>query len=76
MDNDITIEEALNLMPSLTQVKVVFENGCFFSGRKYKVLKQLSPQQKKLKVSKTLSTMIPMHFKIRLVKQTVLYCGK
>lgn len=76
MDNSITVEEALYLMPSLTQVKVVFENGCFFSGSKYKVLRQLSPQQKNLKVSKMLNAMIPMHFKINLVKQTLIFCGE
>ena len=76
MDNNITVEEALYLMPSLTQVKVVFENGCFFSGSKYKVLRQLSPQQKNLKVSKMLNAMIPMRFKINLVKQYILYCSK
>lgn len=75
MDDNITVEEALYLMPVLTPVKVIFENGCFFSGSKYKVLRQLSPQQKNLKVSKILNAMIPMPFKINLVKQTLLFCG-
>ena len=46
MDDSITVEEALYLMPSLTPVKVIFESGCFLSGSKYKILRQLSPQQK------------------------------
>lgn len=75
MADNITVEEALYLMPSLTPVKVVFESGCFFSGNKYKVLRRLSPQQKNLKVSKILNTMIPLPFKINLVKQTLLFCG-
>lgn len=75
MADNITVEEALYLMPSLTPVKVIFESGCFFSGSKYKVLRQLSPQQKELKVSKILNTMIPLPFKINLVKQTLLFCG-
>ena len=74
MADNITVEEALYLMPSLTPVKVIFESGCFFSGSKYKVLRQLSPQQKELKVSKILNAMIPLPFKINLVKQTILYC--
>lgn len=74
MDSNITVEEALYLMPSLTPVKVIFESGCFFIGNKYKVLRQLSPQQKELKVSKMFNTMIPLPFKINLVKQTILYC--
>lgn len=76
MADSITVEEALYLMPSLTPVKVIFESGCFLSGSKYKVLRQLSPQQKELKVSKMLNTMIPLPFKINLVKQTLLFCGR
>lgn len=76
MADTITVEEALYLMPSLTPVKVIFESGCFLSGNKYKVLRQLSPQQKELKVSKILNTMIPLPFKINLVKQTLLICEK
>ncbi len=75
MENNITVEEALYLIPSLTPVKVIFESGCFFSGSKYKVLRQLTPQQKELKVSKILNAMIPLPFKINLVKQTLLFCG-
>jgi len=75
MADNITVEEALYLMPSLTPVKVVFESGCFFSGNKYKVLRQLSPQQKNLKVSKILNTIIPLPFKINLVKQPLHFCG-
>lgn len=75
MADNITVEEALYLMPSLTPVIVIFESGCFFSGSKYKVLRQLSPQQKELKVSKMLNTMMPLPFKINLVKQTLLFCG-
>lgn len=75
MDSNITVEEALYLMPFLAPVKVIFESGCFLSGSKYKVLRQLSPQQKELKVSKMLNTMIPLPFKINLVKQTLLFCG-
>ena len=76
MDKDITVEQALYLMPSLTPVKVIFESGCFISGNKYRVLKTLSPKQKNLKVSKILNAMIPMPFKINLVKQTLLICGE
>ena len=75
MADVITVEEALHLIPLSSNVKVIFESGCFFSGSKYKVLRQLSPQQKELKVSKILNTMIPLPFKLNLVKQTLLFCG-
>lgn len=60
MDSNITVEEALYLMPSLTPVKVIFDSGCFFSGSKYKVLRQLSSRQKELKVSKMFNIMCPV----------------
>lgn len=74
MNNDINLEEALLMTPAWINLKVIFDSGYYCSGRKKKVLRQLSNTQKNMCVFKMNNTMTPIHWKRNLVFQKIIYC--
>lgn len=74
----VTLNDFLKCLPWYRQVKVVtFNIGYYLVGNRRKVLRQLTDEQKQMKIKDVKDiTFVPVQFRRELARQIIIYCEK